>query len=75
MRGVRPRNLRTVLVSKTSTLNNRTGSCISPSCHSLVVVGHWYQLTNKGEEAVEILQVGVELFQPILIEQSKKLML
>jgi hypothetical protein len=34
MRGVRPRNLEIVEGLKTSTLNERTRSCISPSCHS-----------------------------------------
>ena len=75
MRGVRPRNLGIVLVLKTSTLNKRTRSCISSSCHSLTIVGHWYRLTDEGEEAVEILQVSVELFQPVVIEQLKELML
>jgi len=42
------------------------------SCHSLITVGHWYQLTNKGEEAVELLQVVVELSQTVVIKQLEK---
>jgi hypothetical protein len=37
-------------------------------------VGHWYQLTDEGKEAVEVLQVCVEFPQAVVIEQSKKLL-
>jgi len=43
--------------------------------HSSITTGHWHQLTDKGEEAVEVLQVGVKPSQTILIEQLEKLVL
>jgi len=40
----------------------------------LITIEHWHQLTNKGEETVEIFQVGVEFLQAIVVKQLKKLM-
>ena len=75
MRGARPRNLRIVLGLRISTLHERTRACISPLCYSSVAMGHWYQLTNEGEEAVQVLQMRIEPSQAILIEQLDKLRL
>ena len=75
MRGDFPRNLETVRGLRTSTLNKRTRSCISPSCYSLIAVGHRDRLTDKGEEAIKIFEVGVKPLQTIIVEQLKKLIL
>ena len=61
MRGVRLKNLEIAGELYTSTLNERTRSCISSSCHSWIIMGHGYQLTNEGEESVEVLHMSVEL--------------
>ena len=74
MRGVHPRNLRIVPGPKTSTLNERTGAYISPSCHSSIAMGHWYRLTDEGEEAVQVLQMHVKPSKAILIKQLEELM-
>ena len=73
MRGARRRNLRIVPGPKTSTLNERTRACISPLCHSSIAMGHWYQLTDEGEEAVQVLQVCVKPSQAILVKQLEEL--
>jgi len=35
---------------------------------------HRYQLTNECEESIEVLQVGVEPLQAVVIEQLEKLL-
>ena len=38
-------------------------------------MGHWYQLTDKGEEAIEVLQVSGESSQTVVVKQLKELLL
>ena len=49
-----PRDLEIVGESRTSTLNERTRSWISPSLF-FIAVGDRDQLTDKGEKAVEVV--------------------